>query len=90
MIVNRGTFIEKLTEVQQTIAQLVTQLQSSEHDQFAAHVYQSRREFRHVSERPNKGNKAIERCVISSYQIAQGLGFKGDFRAWEHLLRIHE
>jgi hypothetical protein len=42
---NRGTFIEKLTEVQQTIAQLVAQLQSSEHDQFAAHVYQSRREF---------------------------------------------
>jgi len=90
MIMNRGTFIEKLTEVQQTIAQLVAQLQSSEHDQFAAHVYQSRREFRHVSERPNKGNKPIERCVISSYQIAQGLGFKGDFRAWEHLLRIHE
>ena len=34
---NRGTFIEKLTEVQQTIAQLVAQLQSSEHDPFAAH-----------------------------------------------------
>jgi hypothetical protein len=38
----------------------------------------------------NKGNKAIEREVISSYQVAQSLGFNGDFRAWEHLLRIHE
>jgi hypothetical protein len=43
-----------------------------------------------VSERPNKGNKAIGREVISSYQIAQSIGFKDDFRAWEHLLRIHE
>lgn len=43
-----------------------------------------------VCERPNKGGKAIEREVISSYQLAQSLGFKGDFRAWEHLLRIHE
>jgi hypothetical protein len=43
-----------------------------------------------VCERPNKGNKAIEREVIASYQIAQSLGFKGDFRSWEHLLRIHE
>jgi hypothetical protein len=37
-----------------------------------------------------KGNKAIERTILSSYQIAQSLGFKGDFRQWEHLLRIHE
>jgi hypothetical protein len=32
--------------------------------------------------------QAIEREVISNYQIAQSLGFNGDFRAWEHLLRI--
>jgi hypothetical protein len=41
-----------------------------------------------VPERPNKGNKAIEREIISSFQVAQSLGFKGDFRAWEQLLRI--
>ena len=74
MIMNRGTFIEKLTEVQQTIAQLVAQLQSSEHDQFAAHVYQYRREFRHVSERPNKGNKAIERLLHLKLPDRAGLG----------------
>jgi hypothetical protein len=39
-------------------------------------------------DRPGKGNKAIERTVLSSYQIAQSLGFKGDYRQWEHLLRI--
>jgi hypothetical protein len=41
-------------------------------------------------ERPIKGNKAIEREVIASYQIAQGMGFRGDFRQWEHLMRVHE
>jgi len=51
---------------------------------------QARRQYRRVSERPNKGNKATERETISTYQVAQSLGFHGDFRAWEHLLRIHE
>jgi hypothetical protein len=43
-----------------------------------------------IQERPGKGNKAIERTVISTFQVAQSLGFNGDFRAWEHLLRVHE
>ena len=86
---NRVTFIEKLTEVQRNVQQLLDQLQAGEADKFAAHLYQSRRQYRRVSERPNKGNKAIERELISSYQVAQSLAFKGDFRAWEHLLRIH-
>ena len=84
------TFIETLTEVQQTVGQLLTQLQASEADKFVAHLYQARKHYRIVCDRPNKGNKAIEREVISSYQVAQSLGFNGDFRAWEHLLRIHE
>jgi hypothetical protein len=57
---------------------------------FAAHLYQARLQFRHISERPSKGNKALECSILSMYQVAQSLGFKGDFRAWEHLLRIHE
>lgn len=85
----RATFIEKLTEVQRNVQQLLDQLQASEADKFAAHLYQARKQYRLVCERPNKGNKAIEREVISSYQVAQSLGFNGDFRAWEHLLRIH-
>ena len=38
-------FIEKFAEIQRTVEQLLTQLQSSEHDAFAAHLYQSRREY---------------------------------------------
>jgi predicted metal-dependent phosphoesterase TrpH len=87
---NRATFIEKLTAVRQSVEQLLAQLQASEADKFVAHLYQARKQYRLVCERPNKANKAIEREVVSSYQVAQNLGFNGDFRSWEHLLRIHE
>jgi hypothetical protein len=87
---NRATFIEKLAAVRQSVEQLLAQLQASEADKFVAHLYQARKQYRLVCERPNKGNKAIEREVVSSYQVAQNLGFNGDFRSWEHLLRIHE
>jgi hypothetical protein len=30
----------------------------------------------------------VERCVISSFQIAESMGFKGEFRQWQELLRI--
>jgi hypothetical protein len=45
-------------------------------------------EYRHVCDRPGKGGKQIERCVIATFQIAQSLGFNGEFRQWEHLLRV--
>jgi hypothetical protein len=87
---NRAAVIEQLKATQETIAKLLALLESSEADKFVAHLFQARKQYRLVCERPNKGNKAIEREVISSFQVAQSLGFKGDFRAWEHLLRIHE
>jgi uncharacterized protein YhaN len=87
---NRATFIEKLNEVQRNVQQLLDQLQASEADKFVAHLYQARKQYRRTCERPNKGNKAIEREVISSFQVAESLGFRGDFHAWEHLLRIRE
>ena len=80
----------QLKQTKETLAKLLAFLEASEADKFAAHLYQSRRQYRRTSERPNKGNKAVEREVISSYQIAQSLGFNGNFRAWQHLLRIHE
>jgi hypothetical protein len=40
-MVKRATFIEKLTEVQQTVAQLLAQLQASEADKFVMHLYTS-------------------------------------------------
>jgi hypothetical protein len=87
---NRAAVIDQLKQTQEMLAKLLALLQAGETDKFAAHLYQSRRQYRRDSERPNKGNKAIEREILSSYQIAQSLGFNGDFRAWEHLLRIHE
>jgi hypothetical protein len=85
---NRAALIEQLRATQEMIGKLLVLLESSEADKFVAHLYQARRQYRLVCERPNKGNKAIEREIISSFQIAQSLGFKGDFRAWEHLLRV--
>jgi hypothetical protein len=66
------------------------QLQASEHDKFAAHLYRSRREYRSVCQPAAKSGKQIERCVISSFQIAERIGFRGDFRHWEGLLRVGE
>jgi hypothetical protein len=37
--VHRDTFIAKLTEIQQNVEQLLAELQASEHDKFAAHLY---------------------------------------------------
>ena len=85
---NRTAVIGQLKATHETLAKLLELLQSSEVDKFVAHLYQARKQYRRVCERPNKGNKAIEREVIASYQVAQSLGFQGDFRQWEHLLRI--
>ena len=87
---NRAAVIEQLKQIQEKLGRLLALLEAGEADKFAAHVYQSRRQHRRTSERPNKGNKAVERTIIASYQVVQSLGFNGDFRAWEHLLRIHE
>ena len=37
---------------------------------------------------PGKSGKPIERCVISTFQVAESMGFKGEFRQWEQLLRV--
>jgi hypothetical protein len=80
--------IEQIRATQEMLAKLLTLLESSEADKFVAHLYQAKRQYRLVCERPNKGNKAIERYVIASFQVVESLGFRGDFRAWKHLLRI--
>jgi hypothetical protein len=56
---HRETFIAKLTEIQQNAGQLLSQLQASEHDKFAAHLYRSRREYRSACDRSAEaGNKS--------------------------------
>ena len=66
---HREAFIEKLTEIQQNVEQLLAQLQASEHDKFAAHLYRSRREYRSACQRAGKSGKQIERGVISTFQL---------------------
>jgi hypothetical protein len=85
---HRETFIAKLTEIQESVGQLLSQLQSSEHDAFAAHLYRSRREFRSACQHAGKSGKQIQRCLISTFQVRREWGFKGKFRQWEGLLRI--
>ena len=74
--------------MQQTVGQLLSELQASEHDKFAAHLYRSRKEYRSACDRSGKSGKPIERCVISTFRVAESLGFKGDIRHWQELLRI--
>jgi hypothetical protein len=72
------------------LEKLLALLQSSplEPDRFVSHLYQSRREYRRTGETAGKSGKSIERCVIATFRIAESLGFKGDCRQWEDLLRI--
>lgn len=82
---HREAFIAKLTEIRQDIEHLLAQLQSSGHDAFAAHIYRSRREYRSACDHAGKGGKQIERCLLSTFKIAERMGFQGDYRQWQHL-----
>jgi hypothetical protein len=85
---HRETFSAKLADIQQSAGQLLAELQASEHDAFASHLYRSRQEYRLFCQRAGKGGKHIERCVISTFKIAESMGFNGDLQQWEGLLRV--
>jgi hypothetical protein len=87
---NRAALIDQIQQATETLEKLLTLLRSApvERDRFVSHLYQSRREYRRKCETAGKSGKQIERCVISSFQIAESMGFKGEFRQWEHVLRI--
>jgi hypothetical protein len=89
---NPHLLLEQLEETMASTERLHVLLQSilAERDRFAAHLYQSRREYRRASEMAGKSGKRIERCIISTFRIAEKLGFRGEFREWEHLLQIGE
>ena len=61
---HRETFIAKLTEIQENAGQLLSQLQASEHDKFAAHLYRARREYRSDCDHAGKSGKQIERSDL--------------------------
>ena len=87
---NRATLIERIEEARLILEKLLTLLQSApvERDRFVSHLYQSRREYRRTCETAGKSGKEIKRYVISSFRIAESMGFKGEFRQWQDLLRI--
>ena len=89
---NRAVLIDQTQQARETLEKLLTLLQPApvERDRFVSHLYQSRREYRRTCETAVKSGKQIERCVISSFQIAESMGFRGDFRPWEDLLRVGE
>jgi hypothetical protein len=87
MIANRAASIEQLRATQQMLEKLLVQFESSEQDRFASHV-QSRRESRLMGQSVGKGGKQIERCVFSTFHIAESMRVKGEFRQWDHLLRV--
>ena len=72
-MMNRTAFIEKLTEIQRTVEQLLGQLQSSEHDAFAAHLYQSRREYRLARDHSDKSGKQIDYVERASQRRSDNL-----------------
>ena len=88
--VNRTAPIDQIQQARETLEKLLSLLQSApvERDRFVSHFYQSRRAYRRACETAGKSGKQIERCLISTFQVAGRIGFKSDIRQWEELLRV--
>jgi hypothetical protein len=87
---NRAAVIEQLKAAQETLNKFWRSLNRARQTNLLRTSTRRESSIGQPAERPNKGNKAIEREIIASFQVAQSFGFRGDFRAWEHLRRIHE
>ena len=48
----------------------------------------ARREYRRACETAGKSGKQIERVSSRRFRSPRSMGFKGEFRQWEELLRI--
>jgi hypothetical protein len=54
---NRAAVIEQLKQTREILAKVLALLESSEADKFVAHLFQARKQYRLVCERPNKGKQ---------------------------------
>ena len=72
---NRTTLIERIEEARAALERLLILLTSAppESDRFVSHLYQSRREYRRTCETAGKPGKQTERCVISSFRVAESM-----------------
>lgn len=79
-----------MDEAQQVLGALGAEIADaqSKRDRFSALVFRSRVQYRAAVETATKSGKRIERVVRTSYIEAQEMGFRGDFRIWEHLLML--
>ena len=89
---NRAALIDQIRQAKETLEKLLSLLQPTpiERDRFVSRHYQSRREYRRTCETAGKSGKEIERSVIASFRVAESMGFKGEFRQWQELLRVGE
>jgi hypothetical protein len=87
---NRATFIEKFTAVQQTVEQRLEQLYRPVRQISLWRTFIRLEGNTAQSASDPTGNKAIDGEVISSYQGRAEPRLPRGFRSWEHLLRIHE
>ena len=51
---------------------------------FSWTVCPNRREYHRRCETAGKSGKQIERCVLSTFQIAERMEFKNEFRQWRN------
>jgi hypothetical protein len=68
-IVNRAAPIEQIEEARKTLEKLLTLLQSA--------PVESKRAYRRACETAGKSGKQIERCLISTFRVAESMGSKG-------------
>jgi hypothetical protein len=81
-MMNRVAAIEQLRATQETLEKLLVLLESSEQDRFVSHLPLSPRIP--ASLLPTLAREA-DRSNATSFE---SLGFKGEFRQWENLLRV--
>ena len=83
---NRATLIEQIAEARTALEKLLTLLNLRPSRPIGLLLISiDPGGNRRACETAGKSGKQIERCVISSFQIAERMGFKGDFRRWEDL-----
>ena len=88
--VNRAKLIQQIEEAKTVLEKLLALLQSVplEPDRFVSHSINPGGSIGRTCENAGKSGKQIERSIISSFRVPESLGFKGDFRQWEHLMRL--
>jgi hypothetical protein len=84
---HRDAFITKRTEVQRTVEQLLAELQASEHDKFAAHLYRRDESTGQPVNDQAGAESQSSGCAISTFQVVESNGFQGRLSRVEHLLR---